>query len=77
MMMSMLFHNYYGAVGHYGEIGHWEQLVMTICSGGWENHLPSSCGKIPISKNFFAFLTVSSQKLLSGFICSMWMLSLV
>ena len=42
-----------------------------ICSGGRENHLPSSSGKIPISKKFFAFVTFSSQKLLSGFIRSM------
>ena len=34
-----------------------------ICSGGRENHLPSSSGKIPISKKSFAFLTFSSQKL--------------
>ena len=56
MMMSMLFDNYHGKVGH------WEQIVMTICSGGRENHLPSSSGKVPISKkNFFAFLTFSPQ----------------
>ena len=48
-----------------------------ICSGGRENHLPSSSGKIPISKKFFAFVTFSSQKLLSGLIRSMWILSLV
>lgn len=46
-------------------------------SGGRENHLPSSSGKIPVSKNFFAFLTFSSQKMVSGFIRSMWILSLV
>ena len=58
-------------------LGRLSELFMEICSGGHENHQPSSSGNTANSKKCFTFTKFSSTNEVSGLIRSTCSSSLV